>query len=272
VELTVALIQTDAGQDPEANVTRAAGLAEVAAAAGARLVALPEYLQYRGPDDGFRASARPIPGPFTDAFADVAKRHGCWILAGSLAEASGDAARPHNTSVLVGPDGSIRARYRKVHLFDVAVDDGPVDLESARVAPGGEPVLADVEGVRLGLTICYDLRFPELYRTLALAGAEVLAVPSNFTERTGRDHWEVLLRARAIENGAWVIAPSQIGGPPGRPAFGRSMVIDPWGIVVAQAPDREAIVHAVIDTDRVAAVRRQIPVLANRRPAAYRLD
>jgi predicted amidohydrolase len=272
VELTVALIQTDAGQDPEVNVARAAGLAEVAAAAGARLVALPEYLQYRGPDDGFRASARPIPGPFTDAFADVAKRHGCWILAGSLAEASDDAARPHNTSVLVGPDGSIRARYRKVHLFDVAVDDGPVDLESARVAPGGEPVLADVEGVRLGLTICYDLRFPELYRTLALAGAEVLAVPSNFTERTGRDHWEVLLRARAIENGAWVIAPSQIGGPPGRPAFGRSMVIDPWGIVVVQAPDREAIVHAVIDTDRVAAVRRQIPVLANRRPRAYRLD
>ncbi|HLF99692.1 MAG TPA: nitrilase-related carbon-nitrogen hydrolase, partial [Acidimicrobiia bacterium] len=123
----------------------------------------------------------------------------------------------------------------------------------------------------LGLTICYDLRFPELYRTLALAGAEVLAVPSNFTERTGRDHWEVLLRARAIENGAWVIAPSQIGGPPDQPAFGRSMVIDPWGIIVAQAPDRESIVHAVIDTDRVASVRRQIPALANRRPATYRI-
>jgi len=201
----------------------------------------------------------------------VARRHGCWILAGSLAETSGDPARPHNTSVLLGPDGSIRARYRKVHLFDVAVDAGPVDLESARVAPGDEPVLADVEGVRLGLTICYDLRFPELYRTLALAGAEVLAVPSNFTERTGRDHWEVLLRARAIENAAWVIAPSQIGGPPGQPAFGRSMVIDPWGLVVAQAPDRESIVHAVVDSDRVAAVRRQVPVLANRRPEAYRL-
>jgi len=269
VELRIALVQTDAGPDPATNIASAARLAAKAAAAGARLVALPEYLQHRGSDDGFRASARPIPGPFTEPFAEIAARHGCWVLAGSLAEASGDPDRPYNTSILLGPGGSIRARYRKIHLFDVAVDDGPVDLESARVTAGDEPVVADVEGVRLGLTICYDLRFPELYRTLALAGAEVLAVPSNFTERTGRDHWEVLLRARAIENGAWVIAPSQIGGPPGQPAFGRSMVIDPWGIVVAQAPDREAIVHAVIDTDRVAAVRRQIPALANRRPAAY---
>jgi predicted amidohydrolase len=271
VELPVALVQTDAGPDPEANVARAAHLADAAAAAGARLVALPEYLQFRGPDDGFRASARPIPGPFTEPFAAIAARRGCWILVGSLAETSGDPERPHNTSVLIGPDGTIRARYRKIHLFDVAVDDGPSDLESARVTGGHEPVLADVERVALGMTICYDLRFPELYRTLALAGAEVLAVPSNFTERTGRDHWEVLLRARAIENGAWVIAPSQIGGPPGQPAFGRSMVVDPWGTVVAQAPDRESIVHAVIDTERVTAVRRQIPALANRRPAAYRL-
>ncbi|MEW5991741.1 MAG: carbon-nitrogen hydrolase family protein [Chloroflexota bacterium] len=271
VELAVALVQTDAGPVPEANVARAAQLAETAAAAGARLVALPEYLQYRGPDEGYRASARPIPGPFTEPFSTIARRRDCWVLVGSLAETSADPARPHNTSVLLGPDGTIAARYRKIHLFDVAVDDGPVDLESARVTAGGEPVLADVEGLRIGLTICYDLRFPELYRTLALAGAEVLAVPSNFSERTGRDHWEVLLRARAIENGAWVIAPSQIGGPPGQPAFGRSMVIDPWGVVVAQAPDREAIVHAVVDTGRVAAVRRQIPALANRRPGAYRV-
>jgi predicted amidohydrolase len=271
MELAVALIQTDAGPDPETNVARAAELASTAAAAGARLIALPEYLQYRGPDDGYRASARPIPGPFTAPFERLAAGHGCWILAGSLAEESGDPGRPYNTSVLIGPDGTMRARYRKIHLFDVAVDDGPVDVESARVSGGAETVVADVEGVALGLTICYDLRFPELYRTLALSGAEVLAVPSNFTERTGRDHWEVLLRARAIENGAWVIAPSQTGGPPGQPAFGRSMVIDPWGVVVAQAPDRETIVHATIDTARVAAVRRQIPALANRRPATYRL-
>ena len=265
----VALVQLDAGPDPETNVRLAAELADRAATDGARLVALPEYLQFRGPDDGFRASARPVPGPFTDPFADVARRHGTWVLVGSVAEASGDPDRPFNTSVLIGPDGGIAARYRKVHLFDVAVEAGPVDTESARVTPGDELVTAEVEGVRLGLSICYDLRFPELYRGLALAGAQVLTVPANFTERTGRDHWEVLLRARAIENAAYVLAPSQIGGPPGQPAYGRSMVIDPWGTVVAQAPDRVAIVHAELDLDRVDAIRRQIPALANRRPDIY---
>ena len=265
----VALVQLDAGPDPETNVRRAAELADRAATDGARLVALPEYLQFRGPDDGFRASARPVPGPFTDPFADVARRHGTWVLVGSVAEASGDPDRPFNTSVLIGPDGEIAARYRKVHLFDVAVEAGPVDTESARVTPGDELVTAEVEGVRLGLSICYDLRFPELYRGLALAGAQVLTVPANFTERTGRDHWEVLLRARAIENAAYVLAPSQIGGPPGQPAYGRSMVIDPWGTVVAQATDSVAIVHAELDLDRVDAIRRQIPALANRRPDIY---
>ena len=265
----VALVQLDAGPDPETNVRLAAELADRAATDGARLVALPEYLQFRGPDDGFRASARPVPGPFTDPFADVARRHGTWVLVGSLAEASGDPDRPFNTSVLIRPDGEIAARYRKVHLFDVAVEAGPVDTESARVTAGDELVTAEVEGVRLGLSICYDLRFPELYRGLTLAGAQVLTVPANFTERTGRDHWEVLLRARAIENAAYVLAPSQIGGPPGQPAYGRSMVIDPWGTVVAQAPDRVAIVHAELDLDRVDAIRQQIPALANRRPDVY---
>ena len=270
--LRVALVQLDAGLDVEANVAKAVALADEAAATGTRLVALPEYLQYRGPDAGFRASARPIPGAFTDRFAAVARQRNCWILAGSLAESSGDPARPHNTSVLIGPDGSIAATYRKIHLFDVAVEAGPVGTESARVSPGERAVTADVDDVRLGLTICYDLRFPELYRTLALAGAEVLTVPANFTERTGRDHWEVLLRARAIENGAYVLAPAQVNGPPGQPAYGRSMVVDPWGTVIAQAPDRVGIISAELDTERVASVRRQIPVLANRRPEAYRFD
>ncbi|MEX2183067.1 MAG: carbon-nitrogen hydrolase family protein [Chloroflexota bacterium] len=271
MQLHVALVQTDATGDVDANVARAAALADEAAAAGARLVALPEYLQYRGPDDGFRASARPVPGPTTQPFAEVARSRDAWILVGSVAEQSDDPRRPYNTSVLIAPSGEIAATYRKVHLFDIAVDAGPMDTESARVTPGQEPVTADVDGVRLGLTICYDVRFPELYRSLALAGAEILTVPANFTERTGRDHWEVLLRARAIENGAYVLAPSQTGGPPGQPAYGRSMIIDPWGTVVAQAPDGVGIISARIETDRVAAVRRQIPVLANRRPEAYRL-
>jgi predicted amidohydrolase len=271
MRLSVALVQLDATGDVDGNITHATALADEAAAGGARLVVLPEYLQYRGDDDGFRASARPIPGPFTDAFAEVARRRDAWILAGSLAESGGDPGRPCNTSVLIAPDGSIAATYRKIHMFDVAVGDGPSDTESARVTPGDRAVIADVDGVTIGLTVCYDLRFPELYRTLALAGAEVITVPSNFTERTGRDHWEVLLRARAIENGAWILAPGQAGGPRGQPAFGRSMVVDPWGTVVAQAPDGVGIVRADVETDRVTAVRRQIPSLANRRPEAYRL-
>ncbi len=271
--LPVALVQLDAGPDPMENVEAAAALADTAAAGGARLVALPEYLQFRGPDDGYRASARPIPGPWTEPFAAVARRRDAWILVGSLAETSDDPRRPFNTSVLIGPDGAIVAVYRKIHLFDVTVEDGPVDRESDRVTPGDRAVVAEVDGARIGLSICYDLRFPELYRALALAGAEVLAIPANFTERTGRDHWEVLIRARAIENGAYVIAPAQIGGPPGQPAFGRSMIVDPWGTVVAQAPDRVGIISAELDLDRVRSVRRQIPALANRRPdAASRVE
>src|SRR4051812_20792723 len=270
--LRVALVQTDATDDVAANIACAADLADKAAADGARLVALPEYLQYRGDDEGFRASARPIPGPHTTPFSDVARRRDAWILVGSTAETSPDPRRPSNTSALIAPDGTIAATYRKIHLFDVAVDDGPVDTESARVTAGDSLVTADVDGATLGLTICYDLRFPELYRALALAGARILTVPANFTERTGRDHWEVLLRARAIENGAFVLAPSQIGGPPGQPAYGRSMIVDPWGTIVAQAPDAPGVIVADVETDRVAAVRRQIPVLSNRRPEAYRLD
>ncbi len=269
MHLPVALVQLDATGDCAANIATAVTLADEAAASGARLVALPEYLQYRGPDDGFRASARTIPGPHTDPFAEVARRRDAWILVGSTAETSPDPERPFNTSTLIAPDGSIAARYRKVHLFDVAVDAGPVDTESARVSAGDMLVTADVDGATVGLSICYDLRFPELYRALALAGAQILTVPANFTERTGRDHWEVLLRARAIENGAYVLAPAQIGGPPGQPAFGRSMVIDPWGTVMAQASDQVGIIRADVETDRVAAVRRQIPVLANRRPEVY---
>lgn len=269
MRLPVALVQLDARGDVATNIATAVSLADEAAAGGARLVALPEYLQFRGPDDGFRASARPIPGPHTEPFADVARRRDAWILVGSTAETSADPARPYNTSVLIAPDGSLAAIYRKIHLFDVAVEQGPVEMESARVTPGDRLVRADVDGVTVGLTICYDLRFPELYRALALAGASILTVPAAFTERTGRDHWEVLLRARAIENGAFVLAPAQIGGPPGQPTFGRAMVIDPWGTVIAQAPDAVTIVRADLDLDRVAQVRRGIPALANRRPDVY---
>jgi predicted amidohydrolase len=267
--MRVALVQLEARDDVEANVARAATLAREAAM-DADLVVLPEYVQFRGTADGFRASARAVPGATTAPFAAIAREHGCWILAGSHAEASGDPARPHNTAVLFDRSGSLVARYRKLHLFDVSVDDGPSDRESERVTPGDRAVVAGVDGAGLGLSICYDLRFPELYRALSLAGAEVLAVPAVFTERTGRDHWEVLLRARAIENGAYVVAAAGCGagGSGAIAAWGHSMVVDPWGHVVAQVGMDEAIVRAKLDLSLVAAARRQIPALANRRPDA----
>ena len=208
--LRVALVQLEARDDVDANISHAVALSREAAV-GSDLVVLPEYVQYRGTPDGWRRSAHPVPGPTTDPFTDVARESGCWILAGTRAEVSGDPLRPHNTAVVIDPSGRIAARYRKVHLFDVAVEDGPQTTESAKVTPGEGLVAVDLSGTRLGLSICYDLRFPELYRALALAGAEVLAVPSDFSARTGRDHWEVLLRARAIENGAWVLAAGSCG-------------------------------------------------------------
>jgi predicted amidohydrolase len=268
--LRVALIQLAADQDVKANIDRAAALIRRAGEHHPSLVALPEMFGYRGPLAGFRESATDVPGPLTEPFADLARELNTWILLGSLAERSTDPLRPYNTSVLLDPASRVAAIYRKIHLFDVTIQDGPSDRESARITPGNATVVAELEGaaeeadVRLGLSICFDLRFPELYRELTAAGAEVLAVPANFTETTGRDHWEVLLRARAIENGTFVIAPAQCGIGADIPTHGRSMVIDPWGIVVAQAPDGPGIVVADLDLDRVAAVRRQLPTQPRR--------
>src|SRR5450759_698405 len=264
-KLRVALIQLAADQDVAANIDRAAALIRRTGEHHPGLVALTQMFVYRGPLAGFRESATDVPGPLIEPFADLARELNTWILLGSLAERSTDPLRPYNTSVLLDPAGRVAAIYRKVHCFDVTIEDGPSDRESARITPGNATVVAEMEGeaqeadVRLGLSNCFDLRFPELYRELAAGGAEVLGVPANFTEATGRDHWEVLLRARAIENGAFVIAPAQCGIGAGVPTHGRSMVIDPWGIVVAQAPDGPGIVVADLDLDRVVAVRRQLP-------------
>lgn len=267
--MRVALVQFEAGDDVADNLSRAAAMA-AEAAVDSDLVVLPEYVQFRGAAAGFRASAAAIPGPTTEPFAEVAREHACWVLAGSHAEASDDPARPYNTSPLFNRDGALVATYRKLHLFDVAVDDGPADNESARVTPGDRAVVASVDGAGLGLSICYDLRFPELFRALAGAGASLLALPAVFTERTGRDHWEPLLRARAIENGAWVLAAGACGhgGPGAIPAWGHSMVVDPWGRVIASAGSSEGIVRAEIDLALSDAARRQIPNLRNRRPDA----
>jgi predicted amidohydrolase len=268
--LRAALVQLAADQDASANLERAAALVTRAGNFRPQLIALPELFLYRGPAAGLRESAAQLPGPTTEPFAELARKLDAWILLGSVAERSDDPQRPYNTSVLLDPAGRICATYRKRHLFDVSIDGGPSDRESARTTPGAETVVAELGGaaqdadVRIGLSICFDLRFPELYRELTAAGAVILAVPANFTEATGRDHWEVLLRARAIENGAFVIAPAQCGTGAGVPAHGRSMVVDPWGVVIAQAPDGPGVVAADLDMDRVLQVRRQLPTQPKR--------
>ena len=263
--LRVALVQLAADQDVAANIDRASALIRLAGESKPGLVALPEMLHYRGPVAGFRESATTLPGPLTEPFAALARELNRWILLGSVPERSTDPLRPFNTSVLLDPAGGIAAIYRKRHLFDVSIEHGPSDHESARITPGDSSVVAVLEGlaeevdVRLGLSICFDLRFPELYRELSAGGAVILAVPANFTEATGRDHWEVLLRARAIENGAFVIAPAQCGIGAGVPTHGRSMIVDPWGTVIAQAPDGPGVIVADLNLDRVGEIRRQLP-------------
>ncbi len=262
----VALVQLNAGDDVAANPERARDLAERATSSRPSLIALPETFLHRGSLERHLDSASDVPGPLTEPFAALARAHACWVLLGSLVERSADPRRPYNTSVLLSPSGDVAATYRKRHLFDVTVDDGPSDCESARASAGSEDVVALLPGaaeghdVRLGMTICFDVRFPEQYRALVAAGAQVLAVPADFTERTGRDHWEVLLRARAIENGAFVIAPAQFGRGGHIQTYGHSLVVDPWGTVIAEAgADEEAVLVADLDLDRLASVRRQIP-------------
>jgi predicted amidohydrolase len=217
-----------------------------------------------------REEAQALNGPAMVAAAGWAQELGIHLLAGSFPERVEGEERLFNTSVLIGPDAGQRAVYRKIHMFDVDVEDVSY-RESEVEQPGGEIVVGDAGGVKVGLSICYDLRFPELYRILALREARVVAVPAAFTERTGRDHWEVLLRARAIENQVFVIAAGQIGeAPPHYKSYGRSMIIDPWGVVLAQAPDTECFVAADLDFTIQDEMRTSLPSLRNRREAAYR--
>jgi predicted amidohydrolase len=227
-----------------------------------------------GDSETILSGAEPLDGPTTTAARSWARELGIHLVAGSIAERVEGHEKSFNTSVLIGPDGDVEARYRKLHMFDVDVG-GVAYRESEHEEPGEEIVIADLagalEGVVLGMTVCYDLRFPELYRILAVRGARVITVPSAFTLDTGKDHWEVLLRARAIENQAFVVAPNQIGeAPPHYRSYGRSMILDPWGVVLAQAPDEECFVAADLDRELQERVRSTLPSLANRRPDAYR--
>ncbi len=272
--LKVALVQTDPGSDKVSNVRRALEWIAEAAAEGAELVVLPETFHCRGPYEVKMAAAEAIPGPLSRELSETAARHGIHLLAGSFNERVADSEDPrtYNTSLLFGPDGTLLARYRKIHLFDVVIDGRVQAAESTRNRPGSDAVVADTAFGTVGLSICYDLRFPELYRNLALRGAILAFAPSNFTTHTGKDHWEVLLRARAIENGMYILAPATIGNEGGGfVAYGRSMIVDPWGTVLACAADQEGVLMATIDLDRVASVRSSLPSLHHRRPESYDL-
>lgn len=261
-----AAVQMSSGSDRRQNLARAHALVRSAAAAGARLVVLPEVFAWRGARADEPRETEPIPGPTSDGLSALARELRIWLCAGSLLEAVPGDGRAFNTSVLFDPGGTIRARYRKVHLFDVDLPGRVTVRESDTRAPGSDVVTATTELGTLGLSICYDIRFPELYRALAAAGAQVLLVPAAFTFPTGAAHWEVLCRARAIENQSYLIAADQTGtSPHGFADWGDSMIVDPWGRVLARAGDGEAVVTAEIDLAYLARVRRELPALAHRR-------
>ncbi|HEY7346931.1 MAG TPA: carbon-nitrogen hydrolase family protein [Ktedonobacterales bacterium] len=273
--LRVAAVQMNSGDDKAANLAQAEALIERAAQSGAQVIALPELWTYLGPTEGNIPNAEPIPGPTTDRLAALARRHRVTLHCGSMLERPdhpGSDARPYNTAAVLDHDGRLIAKYRKIHLFDAEPYGSAAPYrESDGIQPGDEIVTFEAEGLHIGLATCYDLRFPELFRILALRGAQLIIMGSAFTMQTGRDHWETLVRARAIENGLYLLAPDQVGAhPPKRMAYGRSMIVDPWGTVLAQAPDLPGVISAEISLERLADVRRQIPSLANRQPQAYR--
>ena len=268
--MLVGLVQVCSDDDLPGNLKRAGELLEQAVERGAEFVCLPENFAYMRREGTRFPCAQGLGGEIVGFLSEEARRHGVWILGGSFPEAIPGEERVHNTSVLVSAEGAIAAVYRKIHLFDVDLGEagGGSFRESATFAPGSEVVVAETPFGGLGLSICYDLRFPELYRRMADRDADFLAVPSAFTPQTGRDHWEVLLRARAIEGQAFVLAPAQCGQHgPDRASYGRSMIIDPWGLVRARAGDRPGVIVAECDLEELHRVRESVPSLANRRLA-----
>jgi predicted amidohydrolase len=269
--MRAAAVQLSSTPDRDRNLEAADRLTRAAAAQGAELVVLPEKWPVLGTPEQTAAGAEPLDGPALSWARGAARELGIDLVAGSIAERVDGADRGANTSVHIGPDGEDRAVYRKIHMFDVEVG-GRTYRESEHEAPGDEVVASELaNGEGLGLTICYDLRFPELFRILAVRGATVITVPAAFTETTTRDHWEVLLRARAIEDQCFVVAANQVGEPaPGIRTGGRSMIVNPWGLVLSQAPDFETFILADLDFERLRGIRTKLPSLANRQPGAYR--
>lgn len=277
-ELVIGAVQMTSSENVEANLECAAELVREAASAGALLVGLPENFAYLGDDRDHRLSiAEVVPGPdagvpnpatdgpILSAMRELARLAGTWLLLGGFPE-RGDGTRIRNSAILLDPVGAVVAVYRKIHLFDVDVPGGKRFRESEAIEPGGEAIVAQTPWGGLGLSICYDLRFPELYRNLATGGARIVAVPSAFTLETGKDHWHTLLRARAIENQLYVFAPAQFGAHgPTRRSYGHALVVDPWGVVIAECGDHEGVALARVDLGYQDQVRAALPCLSHRR-------
>ncbi len=267
--MRVAAVQLNSNADVAANVETAERLVRGAARDGAELVVLPEKWSLLGSGEDLRELAEPLDGPAISAARGWAREHRIHLIAGSVAERVPGRELLANTSVLIDPAGEIVATYRKIHMFDVDVG-GVSYRESENEGPGEEIVTATAGELEVGLSVCYDVRFPELYRILALRGAELIAVPAAFTAVTGRDHWEVLLRARAIENSAFVVAAAQFGeAPPHFSSWGHSMIVDPWGVVLDVLAEGPGHAIAEVDPAAIESVRERVPALANRRPATY---
>jgi len=262
-----AVIQTNSGPDKSANLSLASRMIGEAAASGAKLVALPEVFAWRGPRSEEAAQAEAVPGPITEAMGALARRLGIYIVAGSILEKTEGEARPFNTTALIGPDGRLLGAYRKIHLFDIDIPGRVTIRESSMRAPGDRPLCVSTDLGRIGLAICYDLRFPELFRALCDDGAEVVVMPSAFTRPTGQAHWETLIRARAIENQCFFLAPNQFGATAhGFDNYGNSLLVDPWGKVLARGADDGAeVLTAYLDGQELARVRRELPCLEHRR-------
>jgi predicted amidohydrolase len=267
--LRVSAVQLNCGDDVAANLTKCNEWVKRARDAGASFVLLPENFAFFGPEAAKRECAESLegePGPIREALIRMASEHQVFLMGGGWPEASDSKERPYNASSLFDPLGKLVAHYRKVHLFDVVVPSGVTYKESASTSPGSEVVVADVLGTRFGMSICYDLRFAELYRALVVKGAKVICVPAAFTLETGKDHWHLLNRARAVETQCWIIAAGQWGvHGKGRNTYGHSLIVDPWGTVIAEASDREGIITADIDLDLQDQIRERLPCLNHHR-------
>ena len=264
----MAVIQMDTRDNKDANLKAASGFIDEAAAKGAKFVSFPEVFNVI--DDGQEAPELVPEGRTISLMAEKAREHGIWIHCGSIAEMNPDGDRKFNTTAVLDPTGKMVAKYRKLHTFDITLPDGSVAEESAKIKPGDKMVTVETEMGHLGLSICYDIRFPEMYRWMALQGAQILFTPANFRMATGKDHWEAILRARAIENTCYVVAAGQYGKKRGvSDSFGDSVIIDPWGTIVARAPERAGIAIGEIDLDYLDKVRANLPSLKTRRGDVY---